>query len=132
MTVFVDTSALYSLVDRVDADHNAARSAWESLRERREPMRSHSYVVLEASALIQRRLGMDAIRDLHHDLLAAVSVRFVDSALHDRAVTALLAGNRRSVSLVDWTSFEMMRDERIGEAFAFDDDFATYGFTVQP
>lgn len=132
MTVFVDTSALVALLIGSEVQHRRAVSAWEEFGAGDQPLRTHSYVALEASALIQRRLGMDAVRALHNELLPVISVRFVDAALHDRAVTALLAANRRSVSLVDWTSFELMRDELITDAFAFDDDFATYGFGVRP
>ncbi len=46
-------------------------------------------------------------------------------------MSSLLAASRRSVSLVDWTSFELMREERLIDAFAFDDDFAAHGFTVR-
>ena len=38
----------------------------------------------------------------------------------------------RDVSLVDWTSFEVMRRLGIEQAFAFNDDFAAQGFGVLP
>ena len=34
----------------------------------------------------------------------------------------MLAAGVRDVSLVDWTSFELMRRLGVAEAFAFDDD----------
>ena len=37
---------------------------------------------------------------------------------------------RRDVSLVDWTSFELMRELGVVQAFAFDDDFASQGFSA--
>ncbi len=36
------------------------------------------------------------------------------------------------LSLVDWTSFEMMRDEHLTDAFAFDRHFAEQGFVLRP
>jgi predicted nucleic acid-binding protein len=36
----------------------------------------------------------------------------------------------RQVSLVDWTSFVLMRRRGTSEAFAFDDDFTRQGFTL--
>ena len=57
---------------------------------------------------------------------------FVDEDLHRAAVTALLAGVRRRVSLVDWVSFELMRRRRIERAFAFDRDFERQGFEAVP
>lgn len=70
------------------------------------------------------------MREAQHDVAAR---RWRGEAgLHRRAITAMLAARRRPVSLVDWTSFEVMRSRGIGSAFAFDDDFAAQGFTVLP
>lgn len=95
-------------------------------------MGKHSYVVVETTALLQSRHGMGAVRTLHRDVLPTLGVRFPEPELHARAATALMAADRRGVSLVDWVSFEMMRDERITDAFAFDDDFAEQGFHLLP
>lgn len=132
MTVFVDTSALYAVLDADDLRHDSADHAWRDLLTGDAALRTHSAVVVETSALVQARLGMDAVRVLHADVLPLLSVCFVDAALHRQAVTALLAAGRRSLSLVDWTSFELMRNENLTEAFAFDDDFANQGFMTLP
>ena len=58
-------------------------------------MMSHSYVVVEAAALVHRRLGAQANRVLFESLLPAMSVFFVDETLHGRAVAAFLAALRR-------------------------------------
>lgn len=55
-------------------------------------------------------------------------MRFVDLELHRQSVTALLAARNRSLSLIDWTSFELMRDEGLNQAFASDDVFNRQGF----
>ena len=44
----------------------------------------------------------------------------------------MLAGGQRAVSLVDWTSFLVMRRRGISTSFAFDDDFAAQGFRTLP
>jgi predicted nucleic acid-binding protein len=54
-----------------------------------------------------------------------------DEALHAAATAALLAAGLREVSLVDWTSFELMRRLGATQAFAFD-DFARQGFATLP
>jgi predicted nucleic acid-binding protein len=91
---------------------------------------THSSVVVESVALVQRRLGMAAKRVLLDEFVRSMTVVWVDVELHARATTALLAANRRDVSLVDWTSFEVMRERTIDVAFAFDDAFAKQGFTL--
>ena len=89
---------------------------------------THSSIIVETAALVQRRLGMAAVRTLLDDLLPLFDVVWVDAELHAQAATALLAANHRQISLVDWTSFAVMRQRAIDEAFAFDDDFAQRGF----
>jgi len=103
--VFVDTSALYALLDRDDAHHREAAQVFAGLLRRRVPLHTHAYEVVESLALAQRRLGMEAARALVHDLLGVVRVAPVDEALHQAALTATLASGRRDVSLVDWASF---------------------------
>jgi predicted nucleic acid-binding protein len=44
----------------------------------------------------------------------------------------VLVAGRRKVSLVDWTSFLVMRRRGISTAFALDSDFAAEGFEVIP
>lgn len=131
MVAFVDTSALYAFVDRDAAEHDAAV---RTLRELigGETLRTHSYVLVETTALVQHRIGMAAVRQLVEEVQPALDVCWVDADLHQAAVTALLAADRRPVSLVDWASFELMRRERIDRAFTFDDDFAAQGFEVVP
>ena len=128
--VFVDTSALYAVLDRQQQRSADAALLWNRLLDRDVGMMTHSAVITECSALVQKRLGMAALRDLHDRLLRLVDVTWVDGDLHDRAVTALLAAGRRDVSLVDWTSFEVMRSLAITTAFAFDDDFVEQGFEL--
>lgn len=129
MTVFVDGSALFALIDAADTAHGHARRFVES----GDPIDlvTHQYVVVEAIALAQRRIGIEAVRAIVR-LLDVVDVRPVDRDLHDRALTALLGAQRRHVSFVDWTSFTLMRDLGVRTAFTFDSDFVDQGFDVVP
>lgn len=129
MTVFVDSSALFALIDADDPAHHGARRFVES--EDPVDLVTHQYVVVEAIALAQRRIGIEAIRAISR-LLDVVDVRPVDRELHDRAMTALLGAGRRQVSFVDWTSFTLMRDLGLRTAFTFDRDFVDQGFDVVP
>jgi uncharacterized protein len=130
--VLVDTSALYAVLDADDANHVAAAAAWTGLLDAvatsEVVLVSHGGVVVEAVALVQRRLGMPAVRALLDDLLPVVEITWADSELYQRAAAALLAADRREVSLVDWLSFELMRRDGVGEYFAYDDDFRRQGF----
>jgi len=131
VTTFVDTSAWYALLDRGDPQHDAAAQRWRTLLSA-ERVLTHSYVLVETTALVQRRLGVAAVETLINELSAPATVVWIDAELHQRATTALLAARQRHVSFVDWTSFEVMRSRAITSAFAFDDDFQAQGFTVVP
>src|SRR5437868_4750966 len=91
-----------------------------------------SYVMVETFALVQSRLGMDAVRVLAADVLPLLRVVWVDADLHSAALTALLTAGRRQLSLVDCASFETMRRLNVRRAFTFDDHFAEQGFEVVP
>lgn len=133
MTTFVDTSALYALLDRDDTNHPVAAEWFAGpARESEERLLTHNYVLVEAAALVHRRLGPTATRDLIVELVPLLHVWFVDQDLHRAAANAFLAAVRRRVSLVDWVSFELMRQSGISQAFAFDRDFATEGFRTVP
>jgi len=129
LTVLIDTSAIYALLDRTDASHRRAAAIFTALAAADEPLITHSDVVVEAFALSQRRLGDEAVRRLALDLLPVIEVAWVGPELHERAVSALLAASSR-VSLVDRVSFELMREQGIEQAFAFDDDFERAGFRL--
>lgn len=132
MRIFVDTSALLAVIDADDRFHPSAFRFWEQQLSGPAMFLTSNYVVLEATALIQNRLGMDAVSLLYGEILPVIRQEWIDPGLHQRAVAALLAARRRDVSLVDYTSFELMRQLGIRAVFTFDRHFAEQGFEVLP
>ncbi len=132
MTVFVDTSALYAVLDRSDANHLAARRLWQRLLPEGSILVTTNYVVLETSALVQSRLGVAALRTLHEDVVPALAVEFIDERRHKEGVSAVLSSARRKLSLVDCVSFAVMREAGLREVFCFDRHFAEQGFACRP
>ena len=130
MSVFVDSSALYALLDQDDDNHGVARQIWQRLLPAGTSLYCTNYVVLETFAIVQRRLGMPAVRVLQDDLMLMINEHWVDHETHVAAVAALLAANRRSLSLVDCVSFVVMGQLGIRDAFAFDEHFTEQGFTL--
>src|SRR4030043_1667310 len=131
MRAFIDTSAFYALLDRDEESDRRAKDAWTILLKNGNTLITNNYVLVEAFALIQHRLGIEAVRGFQNDILPLVNVEFVDGELHRSGVSALLSASRRNLSLVDCTSFEMMRTLEIRTAFAFDPHFKEYGFYIQ-
>lgn len=132
MTVFVDTSALLALLDGDEARHAQALASWKSFLDAGRPLVSTNYVALESVAVAQRRLGLAAVEALHGVFFPLVQIAWVDETLHATAVAALLAARRRAVSLVDHSSFALMRARAVRTAFALDPHFAEQGFEVLP
>jgi uncharacterized protein len=130
MSVFVDTSALYAVLDEDDPSHLRALETWRSLA-RRTKLVTHSFVVIECVELVRRRLGPQAVLDLTDGMLPVIEVVWVDEALQAVALEAARATAWRQ-SLVDHTSFVVMRRAGIELAFAYDSDFERAGFGFVP
>ena len=132
MTVFIDTSALYALLDRSDANHRSAVNAWVDFLKSDERLITSNYVLVESFALTQGRLGIAAVRLLDEDIMPVINVNFVGREMHRSGISAVLSAGRRNLSLVDCVSFEIMRTLGIKTAFTFDPHFKEQGFTILP
>lgn len=132
MSVFFDTSAVFAMLDRDEDAHARVRDEWVRLVAERAPFVTTSYVVVELYALVQRRLGMEALRVLDGDVLPLVQVEWIGADDHQAAAQAVLTANRRDLSLVDCASFQVMRRLGIRTAFTLDGHFTEQGFDVIP
>jgi len=132
MTCFVDTSAFYAVLDRDDQNHARAKPQWESLLRQGAMLASTGYVLVETLALLQHRLGLQAVRAFHDDIYPLLRIEWVDASLHEAGITGVLSAQRKNLSLVDCVSFVVMRRLGIREAFAFDPHFAEQGFSCVP
>ncbi|HSB52690.1 MAG TPA: PIN domain-containing protein [Dissulfurispiraceae bacterium] len=130
MRTFIDTSAFYALLDRDDGNSKRAKKVWTGLLGSDQPLVTSNYILVEAFALMQNRLGLEAVRGFQEDILPVVEIEFVFPELHRSGIAALLSASRRSLSLVDCVSFELMRSLQIKTVFAFDSHFKEQGFVV--
>jgi predicted nucleic acid-binding protein len=127
VSVVVDTSAFFALLDRHDANHDPAAAFW--LNPDDDDLVTHAYVVVETVALVRSRLGAAAVVALVDRLLPATRVEMVDRILHDES----LAAHRRiggSTSFVDRVTLEFAARVGIRRAFAFDRDLEAAGLAV--
>jgi predicted nucleic acid-binding protein len=126
---FVDTSAIYAWADKGDPNHHPAIQRLEALLDRDEELVTHNYVLLEAYALLQARLGVNAAMRLAKDS-RAFTVHWVDEELHATGIRAFERSRKRDISLVDQISFLVMQRRNLSTAFAFDADFKSAGFRL--
>ena len=132
MKVFADTSALLAVLDAGDLKHTAAKAAWEKLLGGEADIVTHNYIFVETSALVLRRLGLEALRVFEADIVPILHIVWVTPEVHEAAVGAHLLAARRALSLVDCVSFEVMRRAGLRSAFAFDTHFGESGYELLP
>jgi len=132
MTIFVDTSAFLAILDSDDQNHTSAKEAWEEIVSQEGNLLCTNYILVETFALVQNRLGMEAVRTMHDDIFPVVSVEWMDAQSHYSSVMAMIVASRRRLSLVDCASFETMRRLGLSSAFAFDRNFEEQGFEIIP
>ncbi|MBI5585110.1 MAG: PIN domain-containing protein [Deltaproteobacteria bacterium] len=132
MRMFIDTSAFYALLDRTDESHLKAGREWNRILDADYTLVATNYVLVETLALLQSRIGLEAVRRFQEDVFPLLSLEFVTPKMQRLGTSALLASSRRRLSLVDCISFEVMRETGIRKVFTFDPHFIEQGFEVLP
>lgn len=132
MSVFVDTSAFFAVLDADDENHDTAKQMWEDLLNQKAVLVCSNYVLVETLALVQRRLGIPAVRVFQEDIVPVLNVEWVDEPLHQVGISSALTAARGGLSLVDCVSFEIMRRLGIKTAFVFNHHFDEQGFECLP
>lgn len=128
--VFVDTSALLTLLDGDDPRHEAARATFSNLAN--DELMTHGYVIAESIAVARRRFGVAGALALLDELMPVIDVVPVELTLHLAAQTGYRASLPSSISFVDRVSLAVMERDNIKTAFALDPDLAVPGRTLLP
>lgn len=132
MALFVDTSALIALLDAADPQQESVCAVWARSLADQERLVTSNYILVETLAVVQRRFGTSAVHVLLDDIAPVLELHWIDEGLHEAAVRGLRAAGRRSLSLVDCTSFELMRALGLRDAFTLDAHFVEQGFSALP
>lgn len=133
--IFVDTSAWYALEVEDDENHTSAVSFMEELRRGRHgALLTSNYVLDEVITLLNIRRGAEPSSNFADKVLRSrsVSVVWIDRNIFDAALVLLKERGNRRWSFTDCTSFIIMRQLEVNEAFAFDKNFEQAGFTRLP
>lgn len=132
MIMFVDTSVFLAVLNEDDPNYDSAAEHLATLVESGEELFCTNYILVEAYALIQNRLGMDAVRDFQRKILPSIKIIWLGEEDHHRVVNKFVSENRKAVSFVDQSSFHAMRQQGIMTVFTYDKHFREQGFTVIP
>ncbi len=130
MNIFVDTSGFFALLVKNDYMHIRAAENFKYFSEHNTQLITSSFVLVETTALLHRRVGLPAVNDFNLKILPLLEVIWVDKDWYAKAFQRLMSQNRRDISLVDHLSFEIMESMQISCAFAFDKHFEQSGFST--
>jgi predicted nucleic acid-binding protein len=123
--VLVDTSAIYALIDRDDANHAAARTGLTRMRKRRDEPILTNFIVAETHALLLARQGSDMARRWLST--QAWAIERVTPEDEEAAREIILTHADKRYSYTDATSFAVIKRLRMRGALAFDRHFVQFG-----
>ena len=129
----IDTSALLALASSRDQYHRRAVSIERSFRAAGGRWVGSTMVLAELHGHLVRRIDPQGARRVVDALLSDPAFEWCDCTvdLTRRAVNRWIAGYAdQRFSLTDAVTFELMREERMTRAFAFDHDFVTAGYEL--
>lgn len=129
-TVFVDTSGFYSFLDGTDSFHQKTREYFQEARAKSWRLITTNYVIHESWALIQSRLGWEAVDAWRDRVVPLCEVLWIDQELHSLGEARCRQARERRLSLTDCISIEVMRREKTREVIAQDDHFTREGFRL--
>ncbi len=125
MSLFVDTSVWYAAADRSDASNSRAKAILSG----GEPLVTTDHVLVESWTFIRHRMGRRAAERFWEALRSGVAtVETAGAADLDTAWEIGKSYRDQDFSIVDRTSFAVMRRLGIERAASLDDDFAIYRF----
>ena len=91
MSIFADTSGLYALLFESEESHADVVRVFRGILAGGRPLWTTSYVLVETTALLQSRVGLEPVRAFDEHVLPMLSVEWVSEALHRRGTQPLLA-----------------------------------------
>lgn len=133
--IFVDSSAWLAASDVRDGNHKRALAFNARLFEGTAGrLLTSDYVLDETLTLLRKRAGADLTRRFAAGLEASSSVQliWVTPAHYRTALELFLGQGHTAWSFTDCTSFAVMRELGVRQAFTFDSDFFQAGFEVHP
>lgn len=134
MRVFADTGAWCALYDRSDVHHARASAFLHELNKQKAQLITSDYVLDESLTLLRFRVGHREAVDLGKWVLQSplVKVVNVDEKIWQSAWDLFIRYDDKHFSFTDCTSFAIMRQLGLLNAFAFDHNFEQAGFVMLP
>ncbi|HZZ35057.1 MAG TPA: PIN domain-containing protein [Caulobacteraceae bacterium] len=129
---FVDSGAWIALALTRDPLHGAAREQWLALQRAGAKLHTSVPVVIETFTFLDRNANRDVALAWKESLNKPGVVTVLTCELNDlqQSWEYFRRTDLHKLSVVDATSFTIMRRARIGLAYTFDHHFAVAGFRL--
>lgn len=130
--IFIDTSGWAELIDSSLAHHVLAAKIYRQARQQHRPFITSNYIITELVALltsplrIPRNKTIEFINSLKNSPL--IEIVHIDVTLDNQAWQLLTQCEDKNWSLVDCSSFVIMRQRHLMEALTTDHHFEQAGF----
>lgn len=134
MNLFVDTSAWYALSDSDSRHHKSASAFLFKALKNDDRLITSNLVIGETYTLLRTKLGYRESWEFLNRVKASPHLEsvYINEIIELKAYDLLRRFRDQSFSYVDGTSFVLMQEKGIVEAFAYDKHFLTAGFTMLP
>jgi hypothetical protein len=133
--IFVDTSAWYAVEVEDDVNHKKACKFLSLIASGKYGISiTTDYVLDETLTLLRSRRDLMSATMFMDKIKKSSSVRvfWIDENLFEKALNIFQKSNHKSWSFTDCTSFVLMRELSISEAFTFDSHFREAAFLGLP
>ena len=133
--IFIDTSAWYAVEVEDDVNHEAACKFLSLVASAKYGAAiTTDYVLDETLTLLRSRRDLTSATTFIDKIRKSRSIRvfWIDKSLFEKALIAFQESDRKPWSFTDCTSFALMHELSISEAFTFDKHFSQAGFQALP
>ncbi len=132
--VFFDSAAFYALADKDDQYNEKALDYLRSAIQKHTVFITSNWVINETAMLISRSVSKNAaIRFLDTSTTnPSIEIIRIEAAVEQEALELFRKYKDQDFSIVDCSSFVLMRKTNCKQCFTFDDHFRTMRFTVEP
>ncbi len=133
--IYVDTSAWYAAEVEDDTHHGEARQFLGRLASGKHGVSvTTDYVLDETLTLLRSRRSLDDATRFVDKVRKSRSVKvfWIDEQLFEKALGVFRSSGDRKWSFTDCTSFALMKELSLSDAFSFDEHFEEAGLKVYP
>lgn len=131
---FIDTSGWCALYDKSDANHETVIPFWGETAKKNGTLYTSDYALDETLTLLKVRIDHTAAARFGRIILSSkvINIIPVTKSRWETAWELFIKYSDKSFSFTDCTSFAIMYEFGLKEAFAFDKHFQQMGFSCVP